>query len=178
MVLVFGTTERAKQRGVVVDRCPSCLDLRWFGLLDHRQSWHVYFIPLGRGRFLYSSQRCFTCGADFPLQHDDYVTSLPESAVDELDIEIGLRRTQPALAKRFDEIDEIEEAARSAYRDTLDPSGEDSLARAVNHLRTLERRGVDSARFLTRYREFARLSPAERELLCAELEGFHAAVVG
>lgn len=180
MVFVFGTTERAKQRGVVVDRCPNCLDLKWFELLDHRQSWHLYFIPLGKGRFLYSTQRCFTCGSDFALQHDDYVTTLPAIAMEDLDVEEGLRRTQPDLAKRFDEIEELATSAKRAYRDANDAndaSGEDLLAKAAEHLRVLERRGVDSEKFLVRFRGFIRLSASERELLLAELKGYHDAVV-
>jgi hypothetical protein len=177
MVFVFGTTERQKPRGWVVDRCPSCLDLRWFQLLDHRQTWHLYFVPLGKGRFLYSTQRCSKCGSDFPLQHDEYVTTLPESARHELDVEEGLRRTQPELAKRFDEIDELAARARRAYRDANDASGEELLGQAAERLRVLERRGVDSERFLARLRGFTRLSASERELLFAELKGFHDALV-
>ncbi len=167
MVFVFGTTERAKQRGVIVDRCPSCLDLHWFLLLDHRRMWHLYFIPLGRGRFVYASQRCTACDSDIPFDESKFVTSLPESAMNELTIDEGLRRTQPELARRFDAIDEIETAGRRAYRDTNDDSGQRLLQASAERLRTLERRGVDTERFLDRFRRIAApLACRARVALC------------
>lgn len=171
MVFVFGTTERARSRGFVVDRCPSCLDLRWFELLDHHRTWHAYFVPLGRGRYLFTSQRCDECGAAFPLERDKFVTTLEEDDARTLDVSTGLRRTNPELARRFDEIDALAPSRAAPYRATeteaalLDP--------ALERLRALERRGVDTSRFLFRFRDWSRLSPGERELLCAELKGFH-----
>jgi hypothetical protein len=176
MVLVFGTSEKKKYRGYVVDSCPSCLDLRWFALVDHRQTFHVYFIPLGRGRHLYSTQRCTKCGADFP-ERNDFVTILDEHAMRDLDVDEGLRRTQPALAKRFDEIADLAKQGKLAYRETSDANGEDLVTLACAQLATLERRGVDTDRFLRRFRELRRLSASEREILCAEVRGFHDAVV-
>lgn len=176
MVLVFGTTERKKDRGYVVDRCPSCLDLRWFAVVDHRQAFHVYFIPLGRGRHLFSTQRCLKCGADFP-EREDFATTLDRHAMQDLDVDEGLRRTQPELAKRFDEIANLTKDGKLAYRTTHDSNAEDLVTRASAHLATLERRGVDTERFLGRFRDFRRLSLSEREILCAELRGFHDAVV-
>jgi hypothetical protein len=176
MVLVFGTTERKKDRGYVVDRCPSCLDLRWFALVDHRQAFHLYFVPLGRGRYLYSTQRCMKCDANFP-ERDDFVTALDLHAMQELDVDEGLRRTQPELAKRFDEIADLAKEGKLAYRATHDANAEDLVARASAQLAALERRGVDTERFLGRFRDFRRLSATEREILCAELRGFHDAVV-
>lgn len=176
MVLVFGTTERKKERGFVVDRCPSCLDLRWFALVDHRQAFHLYFVPLGKGRYLYSTQRCLKCGADFP-EREDFVTALDETEMQDLDVDEGLRRTQPELAKRFDEIRELAKTGKLAYRATHDAQSEDLIVGATERLTALERRGVDTERFLRRFRDFSRLSASERELLCAELRGFHEAVV-
>jgi hypothetical protein len=177
MVLVFGTTERKKERGFVVDRCPSCLDLRWFALVDHRQAFHLYFVPLGKGRYLGSTQRCLECGANFP-EREDFVTSLDENEMSEIDVETGLRRTQPELAKRFDEIRDLEKNGKLAYRATNDAQSEDLVSRAAKELSVLERRGIDTERFLRRFRDFPRLSASERELLCAELRGFHDATVG
>lgn len=177
MVLVFGTTEKKKDRGFVVDRCPSCLDLRWFALVDHRQAFHLYFVPLGKGRYVYSTQRCLECGADFP-ERGDFITLLDKNEMLDLDVDTGLRRTQPDLAKRFDEIRDLEKNGKLAYRSTNDTKSEDLVSHAAKELGVLERRGIDTERFLRRFREFSRLSASERELLCAELRGFHDATVG
>lgn len=177
MVFVFGTTERGRPRGLVVDRCLNCLDLRWFSLVDHHRAFHAYFVPLGRGKYLYTSRRCEECGADFPLERDDFIATLPQSAKRELDLEEGLRRTNPPLARRFAEIDDLLDEAKAPYRDPNDESGSDRLTQSVRWMKELERRGVDVARWLTRFHGFARLSATEQELLCAELKGFHEATV-
>jgi len=178
MVFVFGTTERARPRGWVVDRCPSCLDLSWFELVDHHQAFHAYFVPLGRGRYMFTSQRCGRCNSQFPIERDDFVTTLDDRDRRELGVMEGLRKTNPPLARRFDEIDELERDNRSPYRDSNDESGHALLDRALEQLRELERRGVDSSRYLGRFRNWSRLSSGERELLCAELRGFHDATTG
>ena len=173
MVFVFGTTERSRSRGFVVDRCPSCLDLRWFEVLDHHRAWHAYFVPLGRGRYLFTSQRCDECGAAFPLEGAKFVTTLDEREAGELDLSTGLRRTNPELARRFDEIDALAPSGVTPYRAT--EADDTLLAPSLERLRELERRGVDTSRFVQRLRDWSRLAPGERERLCAELEGFHAA---
>lgn len=176
MFFVFGTTDRERERGFVVDRCPACLDLEWFELLDHHRAWHLYFVPLGRGRFLYTSQRCSHCGADFPIEHDDFVSVVSDRDRRALDVMQGLRRTNPPLAKRFDEIESLKRDAGPPYRDSNDESGGALLGESLERLIVLERRGVDSARFLPRFREWSRLSAGERELLATELKGFHDAI--
>lgn len=178
MVFVFGTTERPRPRGLVVDRCPNCLDLEWFELIDHHRTFHAYFIPLGRGRYLYTSRRCTECGAAFPLEREDYVTTIAEQDRGVLDLREGLRRTNPTLSKRFDAIDELEKAAGEPYRAPDDESGREKLARALEQLRQLERRGVDAGRWIGRLANWSRLSAAERDLLCAELKGFYEATTG
>src|SRR5512140_2459393 len=107
MVFVFGTTERARSRGWVVDRCPSCLDLRWFELLDHHRTWHAYFVPLGRGRYLFTSQRCGECGTEFPLIEDRFTAALGQEQAESLDVMDGVTRTNRELAARFAEIDRL-----------------------------------------------------------------------
>jgi len=173
MFFVFGTTDRAAPRGLVVDSCPACLDLSWFQLVDHRRVWHAYFIPLGRGQHLYTSLCCTRCRSDFPLGQKSFNVALPESARAELSLEEGLSRTNPALARRFADVDALLGEARAVYRDPIDEASRTALADAVQRLKSLERRGIDTARWVERLRNWARLSASRRELLLAELRGFH-----
>lgn len=175
MFVVFGSTDRERVRGCVVDRCPACLDLRWFELVDHHRAWHLYMVPLGRGRFLYTSRRCRECNADLPLEQADYVTTLTARDARELELEEGMRRTNPVLARRFDEIRALEREG-PVYRDGNDDAGRALLAESTERLRKLERRGLDCSRFLSRFSGWALLSAHERELLAAELRGYLEAV--
>lgn len=177
MVFVFGTLERERRRGVVVDRCPNCLDLQWFSLIDHHRAFHAYFVPLGRGKYLYTTERCDTCGTEFPLERERIAEPLPDGAKQELDLDEALLRTNPTLARRFADIAALLDEVRAPYRDPNDDSGRERLERAVEQLNQLERRGVDVERWLERFHGFGTLSAAEQELLCAGLEGFHEAAV-
>jgi hypothetical protein len=178
MVFVFGTMDREQTRGYMVDRCPSCLDLEWFELVDHRQVWHAYFLPLGRGKLVYASRRCEACRSEFPLERDVSVCALSRTERADLDLDAGLSRTNPELAARFAAIDSLRGAEHDAYRDPHDETAQKLLEEAVGRLRELERRGVDTARYLPRFEQWGRLAASERELLAAELKGFHAATTG
>jgi hypothetical protein len=178
MFFVFGTTDKDRKRGFVVDRCPSCLDLEWFELVDHHRAWHLYFVPLGRGRFLYTSVRCNQCGAKFPLEGEGFARVIRESERGDFDVMAGLRHTNPELARRFTEIEELARSAKPPYRDPTDEGSAALLAESVERLLALERRGGDTARYLGRFASWSRLSVGERELLAAELKGFHDATAG
>jgi hypothetical protein len=172
-----GTTEKEALRGVVVDYCPVCRKLSPLSVLDHRRTLHLYFIPLGKGRYQGSTRRCVECGQYFDFDPQRYSEVLPAEEAEQLDVEQGLRRTTPWLAERFEAIDAIEHIARGpAYRGAADEPRERRLEEAADGLRELELRGVDSTRFCRRFAQWERFGESERQSLLAELRGYLAAL--
>ncbi len=177
MFFFFGTTDREALRGVVVDYCPVCRQVRRFSVIDLRRTMHLYFIPLGKGTYQGSVRRCVECGQYFEFDAGRYSEVLAHPEAEALDLEQGLRRTTPRLAERFEAIDAIERmAGRSAYRGGIDEPAEGRLHDAAVQLRQLEMLGVDSSRFSRRFARWERLGESERESLLAELRGYAAAM--
>lgn len=177
MFFFFGTTDREALRGVVVDFCPVCRKVRPFAVLDHRRTMHLYFIPLGKGRYHGSTRRCVECGHYFEFDPERYAEVLSHPEAERLGLEQALRRTTPALAERFEAIDAVERVAQgSAYRGGVDEPKEGRLREAASMLRQLELRGIDSSRFCRRFARWERLGESERESLLAELRGYTAAL--
>jgi len=166
---VFGTTDRQRERGFVVDRCARCRALRWLRVVDRYSVWHVYFVPIGRGELEGSTARCTQCDDTMTFEEQRYAEVLP--ACDE-QLEAALARTTPELARRLERLERLERLdAEPPYRGVAD-TDRGLLARAVERLRGLELSGVDASAWLTRVERWPRLSPGERELLAAELGGY------
>jgi GNAT superfamily N-acetyltransferase len=167
---IFGTTNRERERGFVVDRCAQCQSLRWFKVVDRYTVWHVYFVPIGRGELESTTVRCTQCDGRVGFDERRYTEILPTRSEEPL--EAALARTTPELARRLERLARLEQlGVEPAYRGTGD-AGQDLLARAVERLRRLELGGVDASTWLARLERWPRLSPGERELLAAELGGY------
>ena len=176
-MILFGTTEREAIRGVVADYCSVCRRIERFAVIDHRRTLHLYFVPLGKGRYQGTTRRCVECGHYFEFDPDRYAEVLPHREADTLELEQLLRRTTPDVAERFEAIDAIERVAhKSAYRGGSDEPSEGRLQEAAAELRQLEIQGIDSSRFCRRFAQWERLGESERQNLLAELRGYVAAL--
>ncbi len=62
MLIVWGWRDRKKRLGRVAEFCPKCDDARPFVVREHRQQFHVYFLPVNRGTHQGHFGTCQKCG--------------------------------------------------------------------------------------------------------------------
>lgn len=146
-----------------------CGVLRACTVIDHFRVSHLYFVPLGRGRYQFSTRACRTCGTVVGFDAERYAEVVPAEEANGLVLEELLRRTQPGLAARLDAIDALKGEVQGAADD--EPSSA-LFSEAGKRLRWLERRGVDTTRWVERLRQWPRLGLDARRMLVGELRGY------
>lgn len=100
MFVFFGTKNREEPRGIVAESCPRCGGARPFKVFDVYNTWHVYYISLGRGTRQPSVMRCVDCGAELSVAHERYAEIVPVGEARALPWEELVRRSHPALLER------------------------------------------------------------------------------
>jgi len=91
-VFVWGTKVTRSQRGWVADFCPLCRGLRPCRLLKVGLANHIWYLPLGSGRFVGNEIACGVCDSVFETEGSRYASVSDDLVgVDEL-----VRRTLPS----------------------------------------------------------------------------------
>src|SRR5215217_5759646 len=96
-MLIWGTTSRCEDLGVVADYCSRCARVRAHMVTQYFSVPHIYFIPLGRGNFMGTVRECFRCGTAYECEAGDYRSFVDEGAVRAL----GMRRLLEETNRRL-----------------------------------------------------------------------------
>lgn len=156
---------------MVVDYCPHCGELSAFRVVDTFRVSHLYFVPLGHGRYQFSVVLCRRCRETIEFDDERYGQVVRSKVAQNLDFEELLRRSRPTLSARLDAIDGLckPPVERPAYRAQVDEASVALLSEARDGLRWLEWRGIDTTRWIERLRDWPRIGLNERETLLGEL---------
>ncbi len=91
--IFFGRTTRVEEVGAVGEWCERCGEVRAFLVKRYYQHWHIYFLPLGRGKPVRTTRECWRCGAKYLCRLSDYTAFVPEEEAEGLPLAELLDRT-------------------------------------------------------------------------------------
>jgi hypothetical protein len=114
MIIIWGTKVNQEPRGTVGDKCPACMDVQLFDVIDHYEVSHLYYISLGRGTLIATTRTCRHCGAQYHCDRAAYNEILPIEAANALPIEKVLIRTNSRLADLRTARADLQEMARTS----------------------------------------------------------------
>jgi hypothetical protein len=147
-------------------------------VIDHYTVTHVYYIPLGSGRFVQSMRQCQNCSSELSCRIEDYVDILETDVASSLSTDQILRNTNPRLAETVEAKEQSRNAILQAW-DRADPGGEADSQWSLASLRFDEMGDFDqeTSRLRRRLEEWSRLSGEERNVLLKEIDSLEAECV-
>jgi hypothetical protein len=102
MLVIWGSTTRRVEMGTAADWCPDCRKARAFSVTLYFRVGHIYFVPLGRSRWIASIRECWECGAQFHVDEDDYDDFLSEEEAERRSLAQLLLPTNRKLKRELD----------------------------------------------------------------------------
>lgn len=165
--LLWGEQSRQESRGLVVDVCPYCRELRPFLVEEHFVATHLYYVNIGKGRPVGTSRRCFYCGFQDLCDVSLYAELLPAEAAETHGLDFGLAKTNPRLHATWQSLIAPE---GNAYRQDAQWQGD-----PVEECRELTRRsllsGADVSEICERLARWPQLDSDAQSELRGEIRG-------
>ena len=101
MFIIYGKKTRREDGGVVGDWCDVCKGAALFKLAHVYTVGHVYYIPLGKGKYIGTSRKCMQCGTVLACDPGAYARTMTVEEASAAGLEQVMRLTNPGLDERL-----------------------------------------------------------------------------
>ncbi len=184
MFIVWGTKSRQEDGGVVGDWCEVCRGPNYHKLTHFFKVDHVYYIPLGKGKYVGTNRQCTQCGTTVSCTMTAYTRALSHQEAYGQGIEQILAATNPALSAQVQRQRALEyqvaqrmaqsalPAAGAPYSAPLMRQADPRMLNALQTLGTLDARNKDVSQLLDRLQKWDYLTASECEVLLHEIDAF------